>query len=144
MSQELARPLCELSFELGRQIGVLIDRLGHVRHVILGDASRIFIPDLDRSRAARLRGLRLVHTHLKREPLSEEDIADLTLLRLDYITAVTMDDHGLPELFHSAHVQPGHSPGFTLDKPARAGQIPEDFRETIADLEVAFRRENDR
>ncbi len=144
VNQELARPLCELSQELGRQIGLLIDRLGHVRHIIVGDAQRIFIPELERERATRLRGLRLVHTHLKSEPLSDEDIADLTLLRLDYITAITSDQAGLPTHFYSAHVQPGQKPGFTLEGPFRPGQVPENFRETMEDLEVSFRRQSDR
>jgi GTP-binding protein HflX len=110
----------------------------------VGDAGRIFIPELPRERSARLRGLRLVHTHLRKEPLSEEDLADLTLLRLDYITAVTMTSEGLPELFYSAHLLPGTSPGYTVEDPARPGRIREDFRETLDELEAAFNREESR
>ena len=71
VSAEFARRLTELSRETGRQLGVLIDRLGVVDKVIVGDAHQLFIPDLGRSRAGsgRFRGLRLVHTH--REHLSE-------------------------------------------------------------------------
>ena len=144
VSQEFARSLCELSHELSRQIGVLIDRQGHISKILVGDAGRIFIPELPRERSARLRGLRLVHTHLRKEPLSEEDLADLTLLRLDYITAVTMTSEGLPELFYSAHLLPGTSPGYTVEDPARPGRIREDFRETLDELEAAFNREESR
>src|SRR5207244_4118753 len=44
----------------------------------------------------RLRGLRLVHTHLKDEPLTRDDLTDLVLLRLDAVAAVTARDDGLP------------------------------------------------
>ncbi len=144
VNQELAREIVGLSLELGKQIGLLIDRNGKVIHIILGDASRIFIPELERSRSARLRGLRLVHTHLNREPLSDEDLADLTLLRLDYITAITIDQNGFPDLFYSAHILPGRSPGYILEDPARAGQLPETFREVISNLEDQFEKEENR
>ena len=62
---ELARNLCELSFELNRQIGLLIHRSGKIENVIVGDHSGLLIPQLSQIRTAggRLRGLRLVHTH---------------------------------------------------------------------------------
>lgn len=144
VNQELAKEMTALSAELGRQIGVLIDRLGRVDSVIVGDAIRIFIPELDRSRSTRMRGIRLVHTHLNREELTDEDITDLTLLRLDYITAITIDNRNLPESFYSAHVLPGHKPGYLIEEPVRPGQIPENFREVISDLETLFEKEENR
>ncbi|MCB1170259.1 MAG: GTPase HflX, partial [Leptospiraceae bacterium] len=107
VSQEFARQITALSGELGRQIGVLVDRQGHVLDTMVGDDSRIWIPSLGRERAQRLRGLRLIHTHLKKEPLTEEDLSDLTLLRLDAACAITVDEHGLPEHFHLAYIAPG-------------------------------------
>ena len=140
VSQDFARSLCSISTEIGRQVGVLINRQGYVDYLIVGDATRIFIPDLERKRAVRLRGLRLVHTHLFREELSQEDIYDLTLLRLDYITAITIDDAGLPLRFYSAHVLPGQNPGYVREEPVAPGRLPENFRETIEDLENTFRQ----
>jgi len=35
-----------------------------------------------------MRGLRLIHTHLKNEPLSEDDLTDLSLLRFDLLAAL--------------------------------------------------------
>ena len=138
VSQDIARSLCALSFEISRQIGVLIDRRGYVQHVIAGDSSSILIPELEQNRSGRLRGLRLVHTHLRGEPLSEEDLYDLTLLRLDYITAVTMDKQGLPQYFYSASILPGTQPGYQIEKPCRPGQLPENFSQCIANLENLF------
>ena len=86
ISLELARSLCELSFEINRQIGILIKRNGHISHLFVGNHHSVYIPDLGRSRYTKLRELRLVHTHLKGEELNSEDLYDLTLLRLDYIT----------------------------------------------------------
>src|SRR3712207_9143103 len=64
-----------LSLETGRQVGALIDRRGDIEHVIVGDASKLVLPELGRVRAGdtRLRGLRLVHTHLKDQPLTADD-----------------------------------------------------------------------
>jgi GTP-binding protein HflX len=98
VSAELARHLTELSRETGRQLGVLLNRRGEVEHVIVGDARQIVLPEIGRARAgqARLRGLRLVHTHLKDEPLTRDDLADLVLLRLDSVTAIVAREDGLP------------------------------------------------
>ncbi|MBE7436978.1 MAG: GTPase HflX [Spirochaetales bacterium] len=138
VSQEFARELTALSSELHRQIGVLIDRQGRVQTVLVGDAHRIVIPALEK-KAGRLRGIRLVHTHLFDEPLSEEDLYDLTLLRLDFITAITIDASGFPALFHHAHAIPG-PPGYAKEKPGKPGQeIP--FQQTIEELEAAFQRQ---
>ena len=93
---------------------------------------------MERSRAARLRGLRFVHTHLKGEALSKEDLSDLTLLRLDYITAITIDKNALPELFYSAHILPGTEPGYELEEPCRPGKLKQNFSQTIRYLEDLF------
>ncbi len=57
---------------------------------MVGDEKGLVIPDLrDYPLGKRaLRGLRLIHTHLKNEPLSEDDLTDLSLLRLDLIAAL--------------------------------------------------------
>jgi len=89
---ELTRSLVSVSHSTGRQVGVLVDRGGTVHHVIIGDASKLMLPDVGRLRAApgRLRGLRLIHTHLSNEPLSRDDLVDLTRLRLDLVAAICL------------------------------------------------------
>ncbi|MDX1958448.1 MAG: GTPase HflX, partial [Leptospiraceae bacterium] len=99
---DIAKILTEISTEIGRQVGILVERSGHISHVIVGDHKSIEIPHLDRTRSNvqnRLRGLRLVHTHLYDEALNEEDLTDLVLLRLDYITAIVCDEKGMPKHF---------------------------------------------
>lgn len=107
-SAEQARELAALSRLLSRQIGLVIDRQGRVELIIVGDAASILIPELPRSRtgAGRLRGLRLLHTHLTPDGLSHEDLMDLLFLRLDGIGVLTVDEFGAPLRFQSAHLLP--------------------------------------
>ncbi|HKK01323.1 MAG TPA: GTPase HflX, partial [Desulfuromonadales bacterium] len=44
VTPELARYLTEHSCEIHRQLGIIIDRQGTVRHVIVGDDRQIVIP----------------------------------------------------------------------------------------------------
>jgi GTP-binding protein HflX len=113
ISPELARHLTEVSRETNRQVGVLLDRKGDVQWVVVGDAGKLTLPDVGRARAGshRLRGLRLVHTHLRGEPLSRDDHTDLALLRLDSITALEVKEDGLPGKVHLAHLLPENAAG---------------------------------
>lgn len=108
VTSELARYLTELSSELQRQLGVIIDRAGKVHYVIVGDDREIVIPDLSRYSLGRsgLRGLRCIHTHLKQEPLSRDDLTDLELLRLDAMAVLSVRTDGLPGEFSYAHLLP--------------------------------------
>jgi GTP-binding protein HflX len=109
ISPELARQLSEISFETGRQIGVLINRKGQVEYVMVGTAKRIEMPDFGRSRVSdeRFRGLRCIHTQLLGEKLTQDDLTDLALLRLDLMAVIQVDGKtGLPNLVHSAHLLP--------------------------------------
>ena len=97
-SAELATFLGSVSREIERQVGILVDRRGEIEHVFVGDASRINLPEIGRLRAGRgrFRGLRLVHTHLRNEPLTRDDLVDLALLRLDLVAAIGVQPDGRP------------------------------------------------
>lgn len=88
-----------------------MSREGSITHVIVGDANSVFIPGLDDYPLGRkaLRGLRFIHTHLRDEPLNNEDITDLSLLRLDMIAAISIRE-GLPHNIYAAHLMP-YGPG---------------------------------
>ena len=103
-----ARELSLLSRALGRQLGMLIDRKGRVDMVLVGEAGGILIPELPRARsgADRLRGLRLLHTHLTPDGLSQEDLMDLLFLRLDAIIVLTVNPDGDPVQWQEAHLLP--------------------------------------
>ena len=104
---EAGRFIVEISSRINRQIGILVTRNGLISHVIIGDAKGIFIPGLENFPLGRkpLRGLRLIHTHLKDEPLNQDDLTDLALLRFDIIVAIGMKD-SLPSRVYSAYLTP--------------------------------------
>lgn len=139
ISLDIARNMGELSNEINRQIGILIDRAGYVQYAIVGDTKSIEIPSLDRIRSTgtRLRGLRLVHTHLNEEILNEEDLADLVLLRLDYITAIISDEQGIPKYFYSAHVNDDDKEKqlWKIKEKEFPGQLNQNFLEELEELE---------
>ncbi|MGO8988874.1 MAG: GTPase HflX [bacterium] len=137
ITPEIARLLSELSNEIRRQIGILVGRRGSVEFVIVGDQKGITIPDLSRYRSGilRLRGLRLIHTHLQGEPLTGEDLTDLAFLRLDLIMSL-----GSSGLIHSAHLLPDN-PGkkvWEIDPPTSVSQLDVDFFKWIQSIEDEF------
>ena len=144
VSPELARHLTELSQEIGRQLGVLINRRGEVEHVIVGDARQLVLPEIGRARAghARLRGLRLVHTHLKDEPLTRDDLTDLVLLRLDAVAAVVARDDGLPGKVYLATLMPWNTSGdlYKLTEAPSLYDLDFDAQAQIAALEQEMAR----
>lgn len=152
VTPEFARHLTELSHETRRQIGVLVDRKGYVQYVIVGDAHRIELPDLKRVRVAvdRFRGLRFVHTHLRGEELTQDDLTDLALLRLDLMVALDVDARtGLPGLVRAAHLLPtnesqpatnGNNELFSFLDPRLPSQMDVDFLALINSLEEEMAR----
>ncbi len=115
ITAELVTRMTHLSRETGRQVGVLVDRKGTVLHVVVGDEAGILIPDLSRHGLGRgkLRGVRCIHTHLRGEPLNDDDLADLALLRLDAMAAVEVTAEGRPGAVRLAHLLPPNPQGDT-------------------------------
>ncbi|MBM9520634.1 GTPase HflX [Desulforhopalus vacuolatus] len=140
----MARTLAELSFELNRQLGLLINRAGKVEMLIVGDYAQIVIPSLGNIRAAggRLRGLRLVHTHLGGEMISEEDLMDLLFLRLDLLSMLEVGKDGLPRLLHTVHLLPEveEGRGWSFLTSVHPAQQKDSAEELIAALEGEFSR----
>lgn len=141
ISAELARDIARLSFAIQRQIGLLISRPGKIAYVIVGDHQSIFIPELSTYRIdpGRLRGVRCIHTHLKNEPLSEDDLTDLALLRLDAMAAITLTDQGYPHLIHWSHILPGQN----VERPYQIREVlrPHELSVNCLDLIQALERE---
>ncbi len=144
VSSELAAQLAAQSAELHRQVGVLLDRRGAIQHVVVGDASRLFLPDVGRMRggAGRFRGLRLVHTHLRGEALTRDDLTDLALLRLDAVAAITVDAGGRPGKLFIGHLLADAPPDRPWrELPAEPATAPRtDFLELITRLEAEYGR----
>ena len=127
-------------------MGVLVDRRGEVTHVMVGDARSIELPDWGRMRAGRgrLRGLRCIHTHLGDEPLTRDDVTDLTLLRLDAMVAIGTDADGLPGLAYVASLRPANEDGAAVEhmEPLPPARLDLDFREWIGALEEELARQS--
>ncbi|MCE5336734.1 MAG: GTPase HflX [Desulfobacteraceae bacterium] len=146
ISPELSRDLAHLSFECGRQIGLLISRDGSVEMVLVGGPRSLYIPDLPKSRGARfrLRGLRLVHTHLQSEPLSQDDLMDLVFLRLDCMAAVYVDQNGGATQLEVAHILPGSQQdsahGWEILPPIPCYDPDLDFQSLVKSLEDELER----
>jgi len=144
ISPEMAKSLCQLSFELNRQIGVLLHRSGKVEQVVVGDFKGIMIPRLGavRGTGGRLKGLRLVHTHLAGEAISDEDLMDLLFLRLDLLSVLKIAADGLPERLYSAHLLPVAVNGknWAYLEPCHPAAQKDSFADFIADLEQDFAR----
>lgn len=142
ITPELARQLSFLSFTINRQIGLLVSRKGEVASVIIGDHKSILIPSLEgfRSSSTRFKGLRLLHTHLDGEELSDEDLTDLSHLRLDLIGALTVGPDGAPGLFHWAHLIPENPAGnyWLTMKPEQPSGLQINFLSFIQALEDEF------
>ncbi len=146
VTPELVRSLAEASRETKRQVGALIHRSGQVDRVIVGDASGLLLPEIGRLRAAqgRFRALRLVHTHLFGEPLSRDDLTDLTRLRLDLVAAVLLSAEGEPRSFTWAYNVPTRGTSdsaFHIEGPLPWGSPLPDFGQLIASLEAEFTRQ---
>ena len=141
ISPELARYLTSISHEINRQIGILASRAGNITHVIVGDAKGIFIPALEDYPLGRkaLRGLRLVHTHLQEEPLTQDDLTDLALLRFDLVAAIGVRD-GLPGNIHVAHLMPAGKEPFEILHNQNFHSFELDFTPFIEALEEEMER----
>ena len=152
VTPEFARQLTELSHETGRQLGALIDRKGYIEYIVVGDAKRIEWPDIRRTRVGsdRFRGLRCVHTHLRGEELTQDDLNDLALLRLDLMAAIDVDARtGLPGVVRAAHLLPttaaeiddaAHTEAYAFLAPTIPAHLDIDFLELINSLEEEMAR----
>ncbi len=153
ITHELAKELGQISADLNRQIGVLINRKGEIDYVIVGTFNRIEIPELKgyRDHIARLKGLRFIHTHIlsnknKESGLDQDDLLDLALLRLDLIGALEVKNSGELGKIHIAHILPDpeffsgpisdqENKYFYFLKPCYVWELRENFLELIKNLE---------
>jgi GTPase len=140
---ELVRSLADASRESRRQVGALVHRSGQVDYVVVGHATGLMLPDIGRLRAAegRFRALRLVHTHLFNEPLTKDDLVDLTRLRLDLVAAVLLNPASEPQRFSYAYNTPtfeGKGTPYEVIGPLPYGQQEPNFADLIGSLEAEF------
>ncbi len=88
--------------------------------------------------------MRLVHTHLRGEPLTRDDLVDLVRLRLDLVAAIQLAHGGEARSLVYAHNVPAGEPGVPAYRelgPLPLGQAHADVGRLMADLEAEFARE---
>lgn len=144
MTPELARTTSQLSREMRRPIGLLMTRRGDIEQVLVGPGCAPTFESLAKFRvgAHSLRGLRLIRTHLHDEPLSQEDITHLALLRLDLIGVLGVTQAGEPSLLHLAHLLPPNPQGEVcrLLKPIPFHDLDLQLDSFLHDLEGSLQR----
>ncbi len=110
---------------------------------IVGDAHGILIPTLARERSTgRLRGIRLLHTHLTDVTLSNEDLMDLLFLRLDSIGVLTVDEFGNPIHFQSAHLLPALISDESYIQDLTKSKKKKSYLEDLAEKEENLQKED--
>ncbi len=153
----LARAITECVADVSRMVGVLLDRKGGVTDVILGEATRLYLPDVGRLRAGpgRLRGLRLVVGKPTRADRSGADkewgvdadfLTDLERLKLDAVVAIECkggDNEGLPGRVAVATILP--EPTYTAERTRierwrSIHDVQMDFDATVEALESELAR----
>lgn len=110
--------------------------------MIVGNAKGLFIPELEDYPLGRkaLRGLRLVHTHLYEEALTQDDLTDIALLRLDLVAAIGIRK-GLPGNIYVAYLMPeGSEKSFEIMHSPNFYNFELDLLPFIASLEDEMER----
>ena len=146
LSPEAAKTLAQFTHEIRRPIGLVITRRGAVQDVLVGSGTEPSPTTLTAFRASprSLRGLRLIRSHLKEQPLTQEDLTLLGLLRLDMIGTMTVTPKGEPGLLSLAHLNPPSQKRelYTLLKPTLVHQCPVNFDIFIRELEADLQRQS--
>jgi GTP-binding protein HflX len=146
LSAEAAKTLAQFTHEIRRPIGLVITRRGAVQDVLVGAGTEPSPTTLATFRASprSLRGIRLIRSHLKELPLTEEDLTLLGLLRLDMIGVLAVTPKGEAGLLSLAHLNPPSAQGqlYTLLKPTLVHQCPVSFDTFIRELEADLQRQS--
>ncbi len=151
ITQEFANRLCEISRELNRVVAVLVDRSGDVEAVMVGDADRVYLPDIGRQRAGqdRFRGIRLIRTSLggngNKVELSRDDLTDLSKLQLDMVMTISVAPSGEAGATKWAHLLPENPDDriWEIHAEQRPYDCFFDFAQFIRELESEFQRKAD-
>lgn len=124
----------------------MIARRGTIQDVLVGADTEPAPTTLAKYRASSrsLRGLRLIRTQLHGEPLSQEDITMLALLRLDMIGALAVTPDGEPGLLSLAHLLAPNPQGqlCRVLQPTLVHHCPIEFHSFMLELESELQRKS--
>ncbi|VAX31482.1 Ribosome LSU-associated GTP-binding protein HflX [hydrothermal vent metagenome] len=86
--------------------------------------------------------MRLIHTHLRDEPLNQDDLTDLALLRLDMIAAISIKGK-LPDRVYVAYLIPdGEGKPYEVLAPQSFHSFRFDFLPSVRAIEEEMERRN--
>ena len=144
LSPELAKAMCQLSQDIRRAIAVLLTRRGQVQEIIIGTDLTLSPSTLAKFRAGSrsLRGLRVLRTQLRDQPLSQESLTDLAYLRLDLLGVLSVTPDGTPGNLYLAHLLPPNKTGqlCNLLKTTPFQQYTLAFDQFITELEAGLQQ----
>jgi GTP-binding protein HflX len=90
---ELVEQMLAAAYDVKRPVAVLVDRSGHVTHVVVGESRSINLPELRKREAAeRLSGWRAIIVHPGGGGLEKKDLVSLAMNRLDMLVAIDSDN----------------------------------------------------
>ncbi len=139
---DLARELAWLSFSIGKQLGILINRKGEITHVIVGTYDSVILPNFVwklKYGGGTLRGIRFVHTLRERERLSKRDETYLILFGLDMVLGMEVRCDGSPGRCHYSHMLPvREGTRIRTESVPDPGHLGFDFHGLISSLEEEF------
>jgi GTP-binding protein HflX len=144
LSSEVAKVLAQFTHDIKRPIGLLVTRRGTIEDVLVGTGAEPSPSVLAKFRVGSrsLRGLRLIRSQLQDQPLSQEDLTILALLRLDLVGALSVTERGEPDQLSLAHLLPPNPEGqlCTVMKPVPLHRNSIDFSSFVQELESDLQR----
>lgn len=132
--------LLEISHSTGREVGILVDRKGVVRDVVVGTSETLILPAPDLPEGGLMPGLRLLHAHPGVRGLSKEDVTLLYSHRLDAV-AVCIRQH--PEAFVQvswAYLDDAVPPEPVVQPFVSLGRLELNFQAWIAQRDDSMQR----
>lgn len=144
ITPELAARMVDITRDIRRRVGILVNRHGSVEYVIIGDERGLFIPDLSEYPLGRrlLRGLRYIHTNLRGGSFTEDDLTDLALLRFDLMAVIQVHEDDRRLAIQTASLNPSddsaHPYRVESAEPLAAHRM--DFGAFISNLERSLEK----
>ena len=139
-----AQALQDAAIPANRRVGVLADRRGVVRQVVVGGPTELEPPGDVRRRVGpgRLCGLRWIHTRLDGSGTTRSDLATLRLFSLDASVAVVVTSERMPavEVSYLLPVNSRDRLWEALDR-AHPATLGVRFDETLVEIETGMRRD---
>ncbi len=132
--------LLEIAQSTGREVGILVDRKGVVRDVVVGSPEGMVLPPPNLPEGGLMPGLRLLHAHPGVRELSKEDLTLLYSHRLDAVALCIRQHPDAPVQVSWAHLDAAPRPEPVVHPFVPLGRLKLDFPAWIAEHAGAMAR----